>query len=581
VTGLQSLGDASALPGNVVSDSNQFGDIVTFDHGKHMIKVGFEFQCRRYNIFQAVYPRGQFAFAPYFTRKFDPLTNTFIGGNALAELLLGLPQSTRLDLLNGTRGIRRSEYAVFVQDSWKVAPHLTLNLGLRYDNLGNKTGTEVHNRMAQFLPSTGLVYPVGSPQVPSLSGTERSNLNFAPRLGFAYSPDSKTVVRGSYGMYFASMYVVLSQGLAFNAPFVGSETYSNDYTNVAVARKLSQGFTRQYPINGFGGNVNAVATSLPTPYNSLWDLGFERQLPGSFVLSADYVGSKSTHLQYLNDINTPAPGPGVTAPRRPYPNYNEIFQISTTAYANYNAIQATLARRFTRGLELSESYTYSHCLDIADSGSTADGQIQNPLDSRPDYAGCSWDLRQRSVTTASYALPFGRGQAILKDVGRLTDAFVGGWKLNMITNLYTGFAFTPTNALNTLNSTGITQRPNLTAGCDPVLSGAARSATRWFNPTCYTSPAPYKFGNVGRNSLRGPGTTVLDLSLFKTVNLVPEGRAKAQFQVQAFNITNTPQWNNPNAAIGTTSAGVISSAGSDATFARTARQIQLGIRVDF
>jgi outer membrane receptor protein involved in Fe transport len=569
ITGFQSLGDNSATPGNVITDSNQVGDIVTFDHSNHTIKAGFQFQRRRYNVYQASYPRGQFVFQNYYT------------GYALADELLGLPEMMRLDILDGTRGLRRSEYSGFVQDSWKVVPKLTLNVGLRYDHF-DKTGYEVHNRMANFLPSAGQLFVVDTPQLPSRSGTNESKLNFSPRLGFAYSPRSGTLVRGSYGVYFATLYATESVSLAYNAPFVGSEIYINSAKNPAGARVLSQGFTRAFASDGSKGQLNGVDQNLPTPYNQLWDVGLERQLPKQFVLSADYVGSKTTHFQLIRDINTPTAN-GVAAPR-PFPKFTDIYMIGTTGWANYNAVQATLSRRFVNNLQLSESYTYSHCLDVHDSilSGTSDGTNQDPNNPAGDYANCSWDLRHRSVTTASYVLPIGRGQWLLHNADRLTDAFVGGWQLNVIGNLYTGFYFTPTLAASAATPAGIVQRPNLVAGCDPNHLASSRSVLHWFNPGCYASPAaPSIFGNAGRDSLVGPATHEFDMSLFKTVNVAKDGRTKAQFQAQVFNVTNTPQLNNPSATIGTTSAGVISSAGSDGTFARTERQIQLGIRLDF
>ena len=569
ITGFQPLGDNGAIPGNVVTDSNQFDDIVTFDRSRHTIKAGFEYQRRRYNVYQASYPRGEFLFQPYYS------------GNALADLLLGLPEMMRLDVLNGTRGLRRSEYSAFVQDGWKVSRNLTLNVGLRYDWL-DKTGYEVFNRMANFLPSAGRLYNVATPELPSRSGSSTPSLNFSPRIGFAYSPRSTTVIRGSYGIYYATMYLTESGSLAYNAPFVGSEIYINSASNVNGARRLSQGFTRQYAQDGSGGQLNAVEQKLPTPYAQLWDIGFERQLPGQFVLAADYVGNKITHMQLITDINTPTANGQASA--RAFPKFTDIYMVGSGGWGNYNAVQATLSRRFVNNLQLAESYTYSHCLDVHDNviSGSSDGTNQDPANPAADYANCSWDLRHRSVTTASYVLPFGRGQWLMSNVGSKTDAFVGGWQLNLIGNLYSGFYFTPTLAANAKTPAGIVQRPNLVAGCNPTLPGSQRTRYHWFNTSCYTSiAAPAIFGDAGRDSLVGPTTHSFDMSLFKTVNVIKDGRAKAQFQAQVFNVTNTPQLNNPGATIGTTSAGVISSAGSDATFSRTERQIQLGIRVDF
>ena len=155
---------------------------------------------------------------------------------------------------------------------------------------------------------------------------------------------------------------------------------------------------------------------------------------------------------------------------------------------------------------------------------------------------------------------------------------MGGWQINTVLNLLTGFFFTPTSGVNTLNSTA-SQRPDVVAGCDP--NAAPRTPNRWFNTSCFTTPAPFTFGNAGRNSLLGPGTAQVDASIFKDVFLTNEGRVRMQLRAEAFNLTNTPQFNNPNAVIGTADAGTISNAGSPGSFARTQRQMQVALKIVF
>jgi hypothetical protein len=190
------------------------------------------------------------------------------------------------------------------------------------------------------------------------------------------------------------------------------------------------------------------------------------------------------------------------------------------------------------------------------------------------------DIRHRLATTASYQLPFGKGQKLFPNVGRVTNAFVGGWQLNGVLSLYTGFFISPVQGVNTLNSTAA-QRPDLIAGCDPNLPASERTPQRWFNTACFATPAAYTYGNAGRNILIGPPTAQLDASLFKEIAIAKDGGIRAQLRGEFFNVTNTPQFNNPSNVIGTASAATISSAGSPGSFSRTQRQLQLALRILF
>jgi hypothetical protein len=575
VTGYRALGDASATPSIMATENWEASDNFTLVRGRHSIKTGFNIQRRRYNLFQAA-PRGTISFTPTYTTNPASPAGT---GDGLAEVLLGVPRSMSNQIISGTRGMRRWEYFGYVQDSWKATAKLTINAGLRYDLYMNSPFTEVGDRMSNFMPSLGLVLPVNSPQLPSPSGTNTDPVNFAPRLGIAYSATDKMVLRVSYGIYYYPLRGYPT--LAYNPPFTGNIAYNNDPFDFVDARPLSAGFDRPTTFSPIGNNIGAIQQNVQTPNVQQWNFGVQRELSSSMLVTAGYVGTKTTHAGYGRDINVPVPGPGAQAPRREWPQYATITYYGTDSNANYNALQVAIEKRFSQGLGFQSSYAYSHCINDGNAlPNYGDGGVQNPLNRRGDRSNCEFDVRHRWTTTASYQLPFGKGQRFLHNANRLTTSLAGGWQINAVLNLFTGFFFTPSSGVNTLNSTA-SQRPDVVPGCDPNTPVNGRSPLHWFNTACFATPAPFTYGNADRNSILGPGTKELDASVFKDVPIAREGAIKAQLRGEFFNITNTPQFNNPNAVIGTPDAGTISNAGSPGSFSRTQRQLQVALRILF
>jgi hypothetical protein len=314
-----------------------------------------------------------------------------------------------------------------------------------------------------------------------------------------------------------------------------------------------------------------------TPYVQQWNLNIQRQVPGDILLTVAYAGTKGTKLLYFPDINLPVPGPTPVASRRPYPSFADIRYFTPESNSTYNGLQISAEKRFSRGIAFLTSYTWSHAID-EDSGLF--GSVQDPRNRRGDRASSNNDLRHRLVFSYNWELPVGRGRALLGNAGPVADRVLGGWQFNGITNVYSGFPFSPSSSINTLNSPGSSQRAHYIAGCDPVLPRSERTLDRYFNTSCFTTPPQFTFGNAGRNILTGPGTVQFDFSIFKNIRLDSEQRY-FQLRGEFFNILNTPQFNNPNASIGSAAAGTIRSAGSVLTFSRTQRQIQLALKFFF
>ena len=564
--GFQALGDGGFTPAVVASNNFQYDDSFSWVLGKHSLRFGGNVERKQYNAFQAIVPRGEMIFDGSFT---DNPANTSGTGQPLADVLLGYPVTGDIQIIDGTRGFRRTELGFFFQDDWSVAPNLTLNLGIRYENFLGYPWTEVQNREAQFLPSTGTLVQVGTNGVPR-SGSAGDNNNFGPRVGLAYQLDKKTVVRSAYAIFYAAPEYEITRSIAFNPPFTGTFRFSNNSLDTSSARVVEDGFERTSVLNGAA--LNALQQNSRLPYVQQWNLAVQRELPYESALTIAYVGNKATKLRDQYDENQAVPGPGDVNSRRPYPQFNSIQLTSFTSGSTYSGLQASLEKRLTHGLSFLASYTWSHCID----GSSIFGQDhQNSLNLAADKGACEYDIRNLFVYSFSWNIPYG------KSWNAVARTALGGWQTNGIVRLSTGTPFEVLSGTNTLNNGGEEQRADVVPGCNS--RPAHRGINMWFDPACYQVPAQFQYGNSRRNSVYGPGTTQGDLSVFKGFALSrnADSTSQLQFRAEAFNLTNTPQLNNPNNTIGVPGAGTISSAGSPASFERTSRQLQLALKLIF
>jgi hypothetical protein len=563
-SGGTSIGDAANSPTQIGTNNYQFDDNVNLVRGKHSLDIGVEFVRLQYNMFQTSAEHGSASFG------------TSYSGLAWTDLLFGAPKSGTYSFPSGTVGLRQSELSLYVQDNYKVNNRLTLNLGVRYENFIGWPWTEVNNKLYNFVPSisTTALEQVGSQGVPN-SGANNNRLNFAPRVGFAYKLTSRTVFHAGYGLYYSAPNVTNSSGLSANVPV-------NDYwafNNSATYGAASNGSAFNFASNGFVHTRVTSASSLPaglpvlaqdpnakTPYSEQWHATIEQQIPYSTVLKFAYVGTKGVHLDDLRDINAGSPGTTNVTVNRPYPFFAQINLLETSQISNYNALQVTAERR-AHGLNFLASYTYSHALDES-TGSP--GSVINPYNIRAGYGNSDLNIPNRFVASASYELPF-------KSSGKL-NYVVQGWQLNTILNYFDGLPFSVSSSSGV--GDGLTPRAQLLPGFgNGSLPSGQRTLAKWFNTTAFTNPAAGTWGNSGRNILQGPGTKTVDFSFFKNTN-VTESKV-LQLRAEFFNLFNTPQFNNPGATAGSSTIGTISSAGSESTFQRIGRQIQLAAKITF
>ena len=378
-------------------------------------------------------------------------------------------------------------------------------------------------------------------------------------MGISYRLGTQTVLRGGYGLFYSAD-AISGQNLGgANPPFVGAYAFSNNQLDFPGARPLSAGFANLALATG-SSTISGIDPYFKTPMAQQWNLGVQQGLGKSAVVTLSYVGTTGKHLMITPDINQPIPGASSIASRRPYPAFSGISIYRAEGSSIYHSFQASATKRLASGLNLQMNYTYAHAIDNGDFQSVP--QDSNNL--RAERGSGVSDLRQRMVISWIYSLPF-----------LSKNRYLGGWQLSGLSNMYTGTAFTPTSSINTLNIGGGTQRP------DRIGSGVLANPTvqQWFDITAFKTPGQYQFGNSGRNILYGPGTLQFDAALMKNFYLREGKPWRVQFRGEAFNIANTPQLNNPNSNIGSNGAGQINSAGSPATFQRTARQIQFAIKL--
>ena len=577
-SGYTPIGDAGNSPTNIGTNNYQWDDDLTLVRGKHSIDLGVDLIRLEYNMFQSGAEHGSEAYATRYT------------GLAWSDLLFGAPTGGSFAFPSGV-GLRESDLSFYVQDNYKVSSRLTLNLGVHYENFLGWPWTEAHNKEYAFVPSisTTALEQVGTNGIPK-SGLSGNNLNFAPRVGLAYKVTNKTVFHAGYGIYYAAPNLGVSSTLAANVPVYDYWAFNNPATYVAGATSsasfnyASSGFVHTVATSGSqilpGQAAYAVDPNAKTPYTEQWHAAIEQQIPFSTVLKFAYVGTKGTHLDDIRDINSnpwgavePGSPNGATTVTvaRPYPTFGQISQFETRQVSSYNALQVTAERR-AHGLSFLASYTYSHALD---EGSAESAGVSNPYNLRYDYGNADYDVPNRFVASSNYQLPF-KGSGPLGPLER-------GWQLNAIGQFYDGTPFSvgSTLALGDGLSSRAILLPGYGNGSLPKGQRGLTAAHPWFNTAAFAVPASnsFTYGNSGRNSLEGPGTKYVDFSIFKDTHLT-ESKV-LQLRAEAFNLANTPQFNNPNATAGTAAIGSISGAGSDLTFQRTARQIQLAAKITF
>lgn len=498
----------------------QFSGQISWTRGSHTIMAGAEFRKLITGREAGNSPRGTFTFNNSFT------------GYAPASFVLGIPQSlvTPLEQVRGIVAEWRDGF--FVLDNWQVSRKLTLNYGIRYEL---PTVPYSVNGYHTLLNAEQTAPRPANPPEPGLKFIAPNHKNWAPRFGFAYRISDKTVLRGGFGIYYNPNQTNSFTFLNGNPPFGLSTTYTSDPARptLSLANPTPQDSQAPPPIpNWVTDNWN-----LPTAYMNQWSFGIARELWRNAGFETQYLGSHSLHLDRSYYNNTPAPGPGSVASRRPNRLFGQIRTIQNDLIANYEGLSFILRQRFTRGLQIQANYTWSHTLDVS-SDSNNGGAPMDPYDWRRDYGNSNWDIRHRFVASYVWDIPFLSGST--NWLGRV----FGNWQLNGITTLQSGRPFNVSIGEDRANTApGSVQRPNAVGVASASCNGSRLIGC--VDASAFALPALYSYGTAGRNILRGPHLYSTDLSIFKNIPITE--RFKFQFRAESFNVFNSPMFSNPSA----------------------------------
>lgn len=578
-------------------------DSLTWTRGKHTLKFGGNVLRRQLNLYRPLEGKGYFQIAGNGNGSCcggGSPAGHISTGYEVSDLLAGFVDGYSHGTNFGMIGTRSWEDGFFGQDDFRVTNRLTLNLGLRWDIL--TWPSEVLNRQANFDIATGALVVAGSNGASSALIPNKYH-DFAPRLGFAYqlTSDGKTVVRGGYGLFYFLDRGGIGNQLGQNPPFSGANSvnYAQGYRitlsgmlpcspNCTQSQLISTQATAALPSGNFTNLNLAAPTSvsviayLPsdvTPRVSQWNLQIQRQVGTNQSVSLAYVGTHGSNLVRNYNENQGDYGTGTNL----FPALGSITVQDTRGASDYHSLQAQYERRLTNGLQFLGAFTWSKTTDDSCGLDNCQPQFFNNF--AIEHALSNQDQPYRAVLSSLYELPFGRGKRWGSNWSRPVDWALGGWQLNGIYTLQGGFPFSVTVDGSPGNTRAdLTGKFHVNPGqisCSPAPCGAYISQT--FAAGTPTGPflIPGKTGNVftapgtsGRDILRGPGLSNLDLSLFKRFSMTE--RIKSEVRLQAYNVTNTPHFANPNADLSQVNFGQISS-----TIPFSYRQVEVGLRVTF
>jgi hypothetical protein len=573
IAGVSSIGNRGS-DSVTATTTFQYTDSLTFSTGRHIFKTGAEVlryqQNRFYGSNNGVF--GAFDFNGSYTQQIG-VNNT---GSGVADFLLGYPDNLGKSL-SSSWGQRSVRTGFFFQDDFKMRKNVTLNLGLRYEYI--TPYVEVADRQSNFDMKTGQQLFAGK------NGASRAlydpyKKGFQPRFGLAWTPDrfhNRLVVRMGYGILNYLEATGTNRRLTLNPPYVYDLFVQ--YDNRFIGQSITDGFTNLVPGTTPSGSLRVWPSLLKPAIIQQWNVTTEYQMASNMTLSVGYVGQDATHLMLSDRYWSQAvPGPGpVQQRRRSYsvlPLATEIVVTDPILKQNYQGLQASLRKRFSRGLEFSASYTYSHAMsNNAGFYGTPVANTSNPQnygDLRAEWGPASMDIRHNFIGSYSYELPFGKGRRFLSGASGFTNAVLGGWVTSSVLTLRTGLPLTIVEASDVSNTGSSAPRPNVLS--NPILPGGQRTPTQWFNTSVFVTQAPGTFGNSGPGVVRNPGITNLDFALQKRI-AVTENKY-FEFRTEAFNISNTPLFTQVGNSLGGSSFGRI-------TTAQAERQVQFALKFYF
>ena len=549
--------------------------------GAHTLSFGGSYERTRINATDFSYVPGDNTFNGQRTAAPSGAalpTGTTKSGYAVADFYLGLESSFFQD--NGRKFyLRENRPALFLQDDWKVNHELTVNAGLRWDPW--LPPTDLNNTLVGFQPGAQSKVAPGAPLGLQFLGDtgvsapifHTNYKDFAPRIGFAYNVNGngRTVVRGAYGLFYGFPEGLLYQRTDAAQPvnlylnISNPPVWDNIYAGFAGgdpfprAHLAPSDFASYKFILPFSGGV--LNPNSKVSYSQDYNLTVEQQLGANLAMSLAYVGNRAIHIMGSRQFNPAVFGPGATPgnenSRRLYPGLGAVELADSYEYENFNSLQVNVTRRITGGLTILSNIVWSKTIDNGSSAIEGVAGPPNPYNLNSSRGPADFDQTIRFSAAFNYFLP-------KFNVSRYAGAVVNGWQANAIVQLQTGMPFTLLSGTDRSVSGIGNDYADIVPGVSPARPAGFSRITRYFNTAAFAPAALGTFGNVSRNSLRGPGYEDVDASLFKDV--FAESRIHGQFRAEAFNLLNHTNLTNPVSTVSSGTYGQITSSGSPRVF---------------
>jgi hypothetical protein len=581
ISGFSGFGDDSEGP--YVNDNRvyQYVANLSWIRGKHSFRFGGEIRKDHYNQIGNQFARGSFGFEGQATQNPSAPTGT---GNSFADYVLGYCRRCEASVSLAEVKFRALSQAWYIDDTWKLRPNLTLNFGLRYENTPpwfDETGRLV-NIHVPFVDATPNVQDLNRHPTFIRMGTgdfydgltlrfnpaikvardgrlgerlvTRDNNDFAPRVGISYSPTSKWTIRTGVGMFYSQDTGNPRFDMARNLAGRRRDESTAEFPDLTWDRPFrSLGATVQVNNPYVLGNIHQRRT----PYSIQYLFNVQRELDRNTALEVNFMGSVSHKLESLRAFNESLPSAtGAVLARAPYPEFSRIQEVDGSGNAVYNGLSTRLQRRSGGGLTYLVGYTWSRSIDTASGIRNNDGDTLFPQNSyciRCERGLSTFSVSHRMVTSVLYELPFGTGKPFVNQ-GGVANVLLGGWQIGSIVTLQTGFPRTVSTGRDQSNTGAGFDRPNAT-GLQVNIPRGEEDPELFFNTLAFQIQPFGSHGNVGRNTLIGPGMIAWDFSTHK--NFAIREDHHLQFRFEAFNFPNHPNWGNPTTAANNVNFGKI------------------------
>lgn len=521
ITNFTLLNDTAYAPDGALQNRFQYADAVNWKLSRHTLGVGAQFVRDQFNPQWVLFSNGLYSFTGAATAQYVAgNANTASSGNAFADFLLGFPDTADVGMGTTTGQFRGWNIAGYLQDDWRMTSRLTLNLGLRYDFSNPPVDKNGHSALYNLALNT------------PIPGSWNTNYNdWGPRAGFAWSATSKLVVRGGYGIYYAP---IIYNGLQYEllwAPQFVVQTKSFDIANPVITE------------NAFGPSAAGVSgytiqKRLKDQSAQEWNINIEKSINDDTLFTIGYIGNVMRHeAAAINSNQAYAPAPGSTSGEltvTPQPLVGVVQTQANIYNANYNALAVSLQHRYSKGFQITGSYTWSKAMDYVDGDNDDPADIYNL---RLYYAPAAFDRTNNVLVSGIYDLPVGQGRRFAPS-NRIVDNLIGGWRLSFIQQFASGQPVSIL-ALNLSDPSGWAEYADKV--CNPN-TGFTRTRFDFFNPACFAQPPVGQYGSA-RDAVRQPGLYPTNLSLFKGFKIGEN--QQLEMRLDGFSTFNHPIFGSP------------------------------------